>query len=327
MLVDDFGRHVTSLRIQVNTTCNFKCFFCHMEGTGIQKREMSFDEILSVIRVAHKQGINKIKFTGGEPTLRRDIVDLVRATRSIVSGEISMTTNGTRLRQLAPELKEAGLDRINVSMHSIDREGFEFITGVDAFDKAVDGVHAAQEAGLLPVKVNFVALNGINADNIWDMINASASEDFILQIIEYEVPRELENSEDYTKYHYSLESLEQELAGMAVNVDHNSLHDRPLFHLQLPTGSARVEIVRPMRNYHFCDNCTRMRLTSLGELKPCLMRNDNYTRALKLGDASVSEESIEEAFQIATKKREPYWKREDSIESQILCEVQGTGGD
>lgn len=271
--------------------------------------------------MAAKLGINKVKFTGGEPTLRNDILDIIRETRSIISGEISMTTNGTRLTTIAPELKKAGLDRINISMHSIDPGAFEFITGVDALENVIQGIKAAQHAGLNPVKVNFVALRGINEDQIWKMIESSADHDYTLQIIEYEVPRELEQSDDFLKYHYPLDSLEHELSSRSIKTEHNSLHDRPLFNIPVPGGVAKVEIVRPMHNYHFCDNCTRMRVTSLGELKPCLMRNDNYTSVFGVSRKEYTDIDMEKAFIEATNKREPYWRKEEINENQVLCDT------
>ncbi|MCL5804116.1 MAG: GTP 3',8-cyclase MoaA [Candidatus Thermoplasmatota archaeon] len=321
MLTDNYGRNVSSLRVQVNTTCNFGCFFCHMEGTGIQANEMSTDQILRIIETAHKLGINKVKFTGGEPTLRRDIVEIVRRTRSIITGDISMTTNGTRLKQLASDLRKAGLDRINVSMHSIDREGFRFITGVDAIEKVLEGIESARNAGFENIKVNFVALNGVNIDQIPRMIELSAKEKFLLQIIEYEVPREQEASEDYVKYHYPLDDLEAELSSRSYRIDHNSIHERPVFRIRNEIGEASVEIVKPMRNYEFCNKCTRMRVTSLGELKPCLMTTGDLTPVFRRGKETTDEE-IESAFMTATLKRKPYWTREDNIESQVLCETE-----
>ena len=321
MLTDNYGRNVSSLRVQVNTTCNFGCFFCHMEGTGIQANEMSTDQILRIIETAHKLGINKVKFTGGEPTLRRDIVEIVRRTRSIITGDISMTTNGTRLKQLASDLRKAGLDRINVSMHSIDREGFRFITGVDAIEKVLEGIESARNAGFENIKVNFVALNGVNIDQIPRMIELSAKEKFLLQIIEYEVPREQEASEDYVKYHYPLDDLEAELSSRSYRIDHNTIHERPVFRIRNGSGEASVEIVKPMRNYEFCNKCTRMRVTSLGELKPCLMTTGDLTPVFRRGKETTDEE-IESAFMTATLKRKPYWTREDNIESQVLCETE-----
>lgn len=282
---------------------------------------MSTDQILRIIETAHKLGINKVKFTGGEPTLRRDIVEIVRRTRSIITGDISMTTNGTRLKQLASDLRKAGLDRINVSMHSIDREGFRFITGVDAIEKVLEGIESARNAGFENIKVNFVALNGVNIDQIPRMIELSAKEKFLLQIIEYEVPREQETSEDYVKYHYPLDDLEAELSSRSYRIDHNSIHERPVFRIRNEIGEASVEIVKPMRNYEFCNKCTRMRVTSLGELKPCLMTTGDLTPVFRRGKETTDEE-IESAFMTATLKRKPYWTREDNIESQVLCETE-----
>lgn len=321
MLTDNYGRNVSSLRVQVNTTCNFGCFFCHMEGTGIQANEMPAIQIIRIIEAAHRLGINKVKFTGGEPTLRRDIVEIVRRTRKIITGDISMTTNGTRLKQLASGLREAGLDRINVSMHSIDREGFRFITGVDAIERVVEGIACAREAGFDNIKVNFVALKGINVDQIPKMIDLSAREKFMLQIIEYEVPREQETSDEYLKYHYSLDRLEEDLSSRSFRIDHNSIHERPVFRINTEYGEASVEIVKPMRNYEFCNKCTRMRVTSLGELKPCLMTTGDLTPVFRKGMETTDEE-IENAFSIATLKRKPYWTREDKIESEVLCETE-----
>ncbi len=324
MISDPYGRAVTSLRIQLNTVCNFKCFFCHMEGTGINSASMSLDELESLARMAARFGIGKIKFTGGEPTLRRDIVDIVRVTRKHIDGEISMTTNGTRLRALAGDLKDAGLDRINISLHSIDREGFSYITGTDSLDQVLDGIRAAQDAGLGPIKLNFVVLNGINVDQIEKMVAISAREDIILQLIEYEVPRELENSDDYRRYHYPLDALENNFSSESLRTIRNSLHDRPQYYLRREEGIARVEVVQPMRNYHFCDNCTRMRVTSAGYFKPCLMRSDNYTRFIDLLRNRKDDDSLDNAFRRSVKTREPYWKREDTVDSQVLCEIPGS---
>ena len=153
------------------------------------------------------------------------------------------------------------------------------------------------------------------------MIQNSAENDYTLQIIEYEVPRELEKSEDFMKYHYPLDSLEKELSILSIRTEHNSLHDRPLFNVPVSEGIAKVEIVRPMHNYHFCDNCTRMRVTSLGELKPCLMRSDNYTSVFGASRKRHTDSDIEKAFIQATNKREPYWRREEINEDQVLCDT------
>ena len=321
MLVDDFGRPVKSMRIQVNTTCNFSCFFCHMEGTPVNSSEMKAEEIERVVEIARDLGINKIKFTGGEPLMRNDIIDIVARTRKHISGDISMTTNGVLLRKKASDLRSAGLNRINISMHSIDREGFKFITGVDALDMVRDGITAAKEAGLGPIKVNFVVLNGVNVHLIPRMIDFASENGLILQLIEYETTRENLQSQDYQKYHYDLSPIEKEISCRAISMDRNDLHNRKRYTIINNGREVSVEFVEPMFNYDFCNNCTRLRLTSTGELKPCLMRSDNYVDILHEIRSENSRSRLENIFGKAAKEREPYWRKEDVVESEVLRQV------
>ncbi len=328
-LQDNYGRPVKSLRVQVNTTCNFSCFFCHMEGTGINSASMSPSEIEKAIEVAAKWGVDKVKFTGGEPTIRSDIVDIVQRTRKHIGGNISMTTNGIMLPKLAASLKKAGLDRVNISLHSIDRQGFQFITGTDFLEKVVKGIRAAKEAGLFPIKINFVVLKGINVDQIPKMIELSAREGVILQLIEFETTREGEASEEYLKYHIPLEGIEEEVARTSYRMDRNELHNRPKYSMETELGKAEVEFVKPMRNAEFCSHCTRMRLTSTGFLKTCLMRDDNYTNLIKGIRNNMGDDYLDETYITAVKKREPYWKPGDEHEDKgkVLRTIQGTGWD
>ncbi len=314
LVTDNFGRSVKSMRIQVNTTCNFSCFFCHMEGTGVHSESMTADEIERIVSVASRWGVNKIKFTGGEPTLRRDILDIVRRTRKYITGDISMTTNGIMLPKIAKDLREAGLDRINISLHSIEREKFEFITGVNAIEQVIKGIRAAHEAGFKSIKVNFVVLKNLNVDQLPQMLRLAAEENVILQLIEYETTRETEKSEDFLKYHIPLDSFEKDVASKSFKVEYNELHKRPRYHMNLEGKSAIVEFVKPMRNSEFCNNCTRIRLTSTGLLKPCLMRNDNLTNMISSVRNGKPDQDLDEIFIKAAKAREPYWKKEDEIE-------------
>jgi len=321
MLFDDFGRPVKSMRIQVNTTCNFKCFFCHMEGTEVNSSEMKPTEIERVVQIAAKWGVNKIKFTGGEPLLRRDIVEIVARVRKHISGDISLTTNGVLLVNKAVDLKKAGLNRVNISMHSIDREGFQFITGTDALDKVKDGIRAAREAGLGPIKINFVVLKDVNIDQIDRMIDFATENNAMLQLIEYETTKEAENSEDYQKYHYSLEPIERRISMQSLGIERNELHNRERYTILNRGKKVSIEFVKPMHNTDFCNSCTRMRLTSTGQLKPCLMRSDNLTDVLHEIRGGNREIMLDSIFKIAVKKREPYWRESDVIESEILRKI------
>lgn len=322
MLFDDFGRPVKSMRIQVNTTCNFRCFFCHMEGTPVNSSEMSSAEIERVVEIAAKWGVDKIKFTGGEPLMRRDIVEIISRVRKHVSGDISLTTNGVLLVNKALSLKDAGLDRVNISMHSIDREGFQFITGTDALEQVKAGIAAAKKARLYPIKINFVVLKDVNVHLIDRMIDFATETGSILQLIEYETTKEMEDSGEYLKYHYDLGEIEKAISERSVDLSRNDLHNRERYTIKNRGKEVSIEFVKPMHNTDFCKNCTRIRLTSTGNLKPCLMRNDNLTNILSEIRSSNNDTYLDAIFKDAVKRREPYWREEDVIESEILRQVQ-----
>ncbi|KAA8922245.1 GTP 3',8-cyclase MoaA [Thermoplasma sp.] len=306
-LFDRYGRPVLSLRIQLNTTCNFKCFFCHMEGTDINGEELTPEEIEKVVKIAHDFGVNKVKITGGEPTLREDIVEIISRIRRHITGNISMTTNGTMLPKIAKDLKMAGLDRVNISLHSPDDERFQFITGTRMIGRVLEAVRSANQAGLTPVKINFVVLKDLNVNDIPRMLEMAAENNAILQLIEYETDREGENSEEYRKYHISLTPIEDDIKRRSIGVEYNDLHNRPRYLMKNDHGIVKVEFVKPQRNPDFCAHCTRLRITSRGEFKTCLMRSDTNIPFKGVSD----EEKLKELFKMAVSLREPYWKPGD----------------
>lgn len=301
-LVDSYGRPINSLRISLTQRCNFNCFFCHQEGEHSPGEELTADEIEVVVSVAAELGITKVKLTGGEPLLRDDIVEIVRRIAPYVE-EVSMTTNASLLEEKACSLKEAGLRRVNVSFHTLNPDGFKEITGCSDEDLVRRGVEAALDCGLHPVKLNMVVMKGLNADEIPEMIGFSRETGTVLQLIEFQ---ELENgAKYYEKYHYDLKPVEAELENEAVRVEERELHRRRVYHLG---DGAQVEVVRPMHNSRFCAYCTRLRLTSDGRLKPCLMRDDNLVPFVELVRAGEPRERLVEAFREAVARREPYWR-------------------
>jgi len=301
-LVDSYGRPINSLRISLTQRCNFNCFFCHQEGEHSPGEELTADEIEVVVSVAAELGITKVKLTGGEPLLRDDIVEIVRRIAPYVE-EVSMTTNASLLEEKACSLKEAGLRRVNVSFHTLNPDGFKEITGCSDEDLVRRGVEAALRCGLHPVKLNMVVMKGLNADEIPEMIGFSRETGTVLQLIEFQ---ELENgAKYYEKYHYDLKPVEAELENEAVRVEERELHRRRVYHLG---DGAQVEVVRPMHNSRFCAYCTRLRLTSDGRLKPCLMRDDNLVPFVELVRAGEPRERLVEAFREAVARREPYWR-------------------
>ena len=306
VLVDRFGRPVTNLRISLTNECNLKCFYCHREGQSLSFQEMTPEEIERIVRIASQLGIKKVKLTGGEPTIREDIVEIVRRIRPYVE-DLSMTTNGTTMKLLAEPLKEAGLDRVNISLDTLDRKKYKDITGFDILPQVLEGIEKAIKL-FHPVKLNMVVMKGLNDGEIWDMINYAAQKKAILQLIEIEVPREMENSWFFKKYFYPLKPLEEKFEEIAVEVRERRMHRRRKYFIPTDYGIAEVEVVRSMHNTTFCANCTRIRLTSTGHLKTCLLRRDDLIDIVTPIRNNASDEELIEIFKRAILMREPYWK-------------------
>ncbi len=307
-VLDSYNRPINSVRISVTNRCNLKCFYCHMEGLENVNQEMTVDEIARVVRVLARVGIKKVKITGGEPLVRADIVDIVRAISSVEGiEEVSITTNGTLLAGLTSQLKKAGLKRVNVNLPSLKNNVYSWITGV-RLEKGVltvlEGVKEAVEAGLKPVKVNMVVLKGVNEGEIPDFIELSRKSGVIVQLIELETNNE--KNPFYEKFHADLSWVEKELRRKAVKVVKRRLHNRERFYLE---NGAVVEVVRPMHNTRFCENCTRIRVTHNGKFKPCLMRCDNHVDFLYALRAGCRDEDLLSLFVRAVSYREPYFKR------------------
>jgi len=306
VLVDRFGRPVTNLRISLTNECNLNCFYCHREGQTLNFEDMKPEEIERIVRIASQLGIKKVKLTGGEPTIRKDIVEIVRRIRPYVE-DLSMTTNGTTLKLLAEPLKEAGLDRVNISLDTLDREKYKAITGFDVLPQVLEGIDKAVKL-FHPVKLNMVVMKGLNDEEIWDMIDYAAQKNAILQLIEIEVPREMEDSWFFKKYFYPLKPLEEKFGEIAVEIKERQMHRRKKYFIPTDYGIAEVEVVRSMHNTIFCANCTRIRLTSTGHLKTCLLRRDDLVDIITPLMSGASDEELIRIFKKAVLMREPYWR-------------------
>lgn len=290
-LHDTFGRPISNLRISVNSGCNLHCVYCHREGETKPEYPLSLEDIKAILEVAGNLGIRTVKFTGGEPLLREDIVEIIRSVPPGI--ESSMTTNGTLLGSLAHDLRKAGLARVNISLDSLNPENYKSITGTGLLSDVLEGIQAARDAGLTPIKINMVLLKGINEGEIDDFIHlVSGYRHLILQIIEL---MDLGGC----PLHADLSELEEKIALHSRKVITRRMHHRKKYCYE----GAEIEFVRPWHNSDFCNHCTRMRVTSDGKLKPCLLRDDNLVDIRgKRG------EELQRLFLAAAKKREPYNK-------------------
>jgi len=298
MLEDDFGREVTGVRVSLTDRCNFDCVYCHNEGLGdtrgpmeAQDDEMSADEIVRFLEVAAEFDVDSVKFTGGEPMLRGDLEEIIRRTPD--SMEVSMTTNGTYLPGRAQDLVDAGLERVNVSQDALDPEEFAEITKSGAYDKVMEGVEAALDAGLDPVKLNMVVFEH-TAGYVEGMVNHVAENDGLqLQLIEY-----MPELTGKPEWNIDIGRVHDWLADIADEVEHREMHDRKRYWV----NGGMVEIVDPVENPTFCANCHRVRVTHEGYLKGCLNRNDDLR---SMGDMTKAE--IRETFKETVANRVPYY--------------------
>jgi cyclic pyranopterin phosphate synthase len=263
---------------------------------------MYAEEIGQIVNLASEFGIRKIKLTGGEPLLRKDIVEIVTAVVTSDVKEVSITTNGTLLAKIATELADAGLSRVNISLDTLDPHVYAKITGTPKLDRVLEGIDAALDAGLRPVKLNMLVLRGINDGEVERVMDYALNRGAILQILE--LLRTPDTAEIYERFHANLEPFERKLRERASDIKTRRLMQARKRYI-LPEGE--VEVVRSMHNSEFCAHCTRLRLTPDGYLKPCLMRNDNLVDVLssvRKGDL----EGAREAFTEAIARREPYFK-------------------
>jgi len=305
-VIDSYGRPVNSIRVSVTKECNLNCFYCHREGIKGEKDILIPEDFETLFKVVSSLGIKKIKFTGGEPLERGDLEDIIKISKKYFN-DISLTTNGTYLKSRVWSLYDAGLNRINISLHTLDRETYKKITGMDFLPRVLDGIQESLKTPLNPIKINMVLMRGLNDNQINEMMEFVKNSKMVLQIIELEVPVEGEKTPWYIKYHVPLDDVEKYLRSFNPEIRKNPLHNRDKFLIKNNGSKYEIELVKPMHNTEFCKNCTRMRFTYDGKLKPCIFRNDNLVPVLD-ELKSGNEEKLKEKFELAVKLREPYWR-------------------
>lgn len=303
---DRYGRDLEDLRITLTHVCNFSCFFCHMEGEGdIYINGLTPEEIQLVAEASKGYGVKYVKLTGGEPTLRKDLPEIIQNLK-VLDLEVSMTTNGFLLSKLAHKLKEAGLDRVNVSLHTLNREKFKKITGIDGLDKVIEGIKEAINANLRPLKINFVVTK-ININEAFEIIkfaeNIGVDEVHLIELHPIGLGKLAFSN------HEKLDEIERSLRQKALKFEIRAKHYRPRFYM--PSGLV-VEIVKPYANPIFCSGCNRIRLTVDGKLKTCLYRDDNVIDIFNILRSDISRERklelVKEAIEAAIAIREPNFK-------------------
>ena len=272
-LSDKFGRPITDLRIAVTDRCNYKCVYCRTGNEGALYGDLPFADYLRMARVLVSLGIKKVRITGGEPLLRKGVVDFVRELNQLRDNDgepldLAMTTNGDLLAEMAKPLKDAGLTRITVSMDAVDPDRFARITRVpNGYDNVLSGIRAARRAGLWPVKVNCVLMRGFNEDQIIPFGMFAREEGVIVRFIEF-MPLE----EDRVWSPATVVTLDEIVRRMAeyrplVEIPHARSETARRY--RFDDGIGEIGIIAPVSR-PFCGHCSRIRITSDGKIRTCL---------------------------------------------------------
>ncbi len=276
---DQFEREISYLRISITDLCNLRCRYCMPDGVCQKEHRdiLSFEEIQEITSAAAELGIHKVRITGGEPLVRRGCVELCRMISGIPGiREVDLTTNGILLPRYARDLKEAGVNRVNISLDTMDPEKYAYITGGGSLKDAMDGIQAAFDAGLTPVKVNTVLIGGFNDAEIPAFVEMTRETPVELRFIELMPMGGEFGKEAYLPGQIVLDRV-PELKPLPENGGVARLY-------RLPGGAGRVGLISPLSR-HFCGTCNRLRLTSEGNLKPCLHSGQEISVRGKHGEA------------------------------------------
>ncbi len=323
-LIDPFGRRVEYVRLSVTDKCNMRCFYCIPKGfTDFEEPEnwLSFDEVERLMAIFADLGVRRVRLTGGEPLVRKNLPELA-ARLSAIPGieDLSLSTNASLLSEHATALKEAGVSRINVSLDSLQHERFKEITG-GKLQTVLDGLQAAKSAGLSPVKINVVAMKGLNDDEFESIVDYCLENDFTLRFIETMPVGS--TGKDATDYYYDLQQLKKRLQKRFGLIPGMMPGGGPARYFQVEGTELRIGFITPI-SQHFCETCNRVRVSVNGTLYLCLGQNDKVELRPLLRDGSTDDQ-IREAI-VAALALKPMRHEFKDEPGQIVRIMSQTGG-
>jgi len=306
-LTDPFGRRIEYVRLSVTDQCDLRCFYCMPKGYKDftePKEWLTFDEIERVMQAFADLGTRRVRITGGEPLVRKNIADLACRLNNIDGiDDLTLSTNATRLAKQAPALADAGISRINVSLDTLRADRFKEITG-GKLEKVISGLMAAKAAGLKPIKINMVAMQGINDDEIEDMVEFCIEHDFTLRFIET-MPMGNTGLEATNNY-LDLQKVKQRLKQSYELIDSTMPGGGPARYVKIAGTDLRIGFITPI-SQHFCETCNRVRLSVDGTLYMCLGQEHSFALRPLLRQGITDEElrnTIREAIKLKPEKHE-----------------------
>ena len=291
-LTDMFARSISYLRISLTDHCNLRCQYCSPQEGQVKlanEELLRYEEILRVVRIAVSLGIEKVRLTGGEPLVRRGVLTFIEALAEIPGlNDIRLTTNGVLLADYAEALQKSGISKLNISLDTLRSDRFRQITGVDAFARVWAGISKARELGFSPIKLNVVALKGVNDDEFIDFARLSLTEPFQIRFIEF-MPIGASTLWDKGKYISSQEIMELLKPLGSLEPVSAKRMDGPARIYRFAGAAGSVGFISPI-SHHFCDRCNRLRLTSEGKLRSCLLSDQETDLKEKLRSGATDAE-------------------------------------
>ena len=291
------------MRVSITDRCNLRCIYC-MPSDGVKpiehKNILSYNEILRVVRIAAGLGVRKIRLTGGEPLIRRDLFYLIASMSNIEGIEyISLTTNGLLLKKHAFSLASAGLKRVNISLDSLLPERYKEITRGGDINNVLEGIYEAEKQGLVPIKLNMVPIRGFNDDEIKDFALLTRKTPYHVRFVEF-MPMGVKKIWSYEKY-ISTDEIKEVVSEVAPIMPVKLRRSGPARYFRFVGASGVIGFISPI-SHHFCDNCNRLRLTSDGKLRPCLFSETeiDLKSAMRCG---ASDEEIERLLRLSVEMK------------------------
>ena len=325
-LIDKYNRHLNYLRISITDRCNLQCMYCMPPGfiPRLPHNEiLRYEEIIRIIKVGISLGISKVRITGGEPLVRKGVYDFLEQLAHMDGlRDIALTTNGVSLKDNIEKIKAAGIKRINISLDTLSRNKYKEITGHDRFDQVWEGIELAHKNGFDPIKLNMVALSGVNDDELADFARLSFSYPFHIRFIEY-MPI------GKSRMNYGPLLLVPEIKkristiGKLIPVK-NSINDGPAERYKFEGAKGEIGFIGAL-SHHFCNRCNRLRLTASGQLRPCLLSDhqEDLKSPLRKG---CSDEELAEIFLAAVRHKPSDHNLSISNPAEILSQMSSIGG-
>ena len=323
-LVDPFGRRIEYVRLSVTDKCNLRCFYCMPKGfKDFEQPEdwLSFDEIEQVIRAFTELGVARVRLTGGEPLVRKNISELAQHLTALPGlDDLSLSTNAVLLEKQSIDLSRAGISRINVSLDTLDPKRFKEITGSE-LQPVLEGLMAAKQAGFSPVKINMVAMKGINDDEFEDMVEFCLQHGFTLRLIET-MPMGA-TGEDANKHYIDLQKVKQKLSESYDLIPGVMPGGGPARYVQVRNTELRIGFITPI-SQHFCETCNRVRLSVDGTLYLCLGQDDKVELRPLLRDG-ITDDDLKQVLIDAIRLKPEKHEFKDKPQ-QVVRLMSMTGG-